>query len=276
MDKLRKQLNKYLLEYRFESKKNHSPFFDVKINSCKIILKTKDKITLYIDRISIQNYINKLYETLNQKASNIQRDYNLDVFKDNELRDIAQSKDFESYENLLFSYDEKVNEKENEKQKLKIEGNKKISKGGFSLVKKGANFYLENQSKSIEITSKMIGELKNKKEGENKETKDPGFFDFMKDLNLESEIDNIFEGIDALNLKDKIEKDIELIERQKAQIEKKKDYLNEFICILKLYNLLKKKNLDERNDYEGIFLTGNKEKKQLNDLFSEYDIEVFI
>ena len=57
---------------------------------------------------------------------------------------------------------------------------------------------------------------------------------------------------------------------------KKKDYLNEFICILKLYNLLKKKNLDERNDYEGIFLTGNKEKKQLNDLFSEYDIEVFI
>ena len=122
----------------------------------------------------------------------------------------------------------------------------------------------------------MIGELKHKKEGENKETKDPGFFDFMKDLNLESEIDNIFERIDALNIKDKIEKDIELIERQKAQIEKKKDYLNEFICILKLYNLLKKKNLDERNDYEGIFLTGNKEKKQLNDLFSEYDIEVFI
>ncbi len=68
----------------------------------------------------------------------------------------------------------------------------------------------------------MIGELKNKKEGENKETKDPGFFDPMKDLNLESEIDNIFERIDALNLKDKIEKDIELIERQKAQIEKKK------------------------------------------------------
>ena len=43
----------------------------------------------------------------------------------------------------------------------------------------------------------MIGELKNKKEGENKETKDPG-------------------------IKNKIEKDIELIERQKAQIEKKK------------------------------------------------------
>lgn len=68
----------------------------------------------------------------------------------------------------------------------------------------------------------MIGELKNKKEGENKETKGSGFFNFMKDLNLESEIDNIFERIDALNLKDKIEKDIELIERQKAQIEKKK------------------------------------------------------
>ena len=211
-----------MLEYRFESKKNHSLFFGVKINSCKIILKTKDKITLYIDRISIQNYINKLYETLNQKASNIQRDYKLDVFKDNELRDIAQSKDFESYENLLFSYDEKVNEKENEKQKLKIEGNKKILKGGFSLVKKGANIYLESQSKSIEITSKMIAELKNKKEGENKETKDPGFFNFMKDLNIENETDDIFEGINALNLKDKIEKDIELIERQKAQIEKKK------------------------------------------------------
>jgi len=39
---------------------------------------------------------------------------------------------------------------------------------------------------------------------------------------------------------------------------------------------LKKKKYDERNDYEGIFLTGNKEKTQLNDLFSEYIIVEFI
>ena len=121
----------------------------------------------------------------------------------------------------------------------------------------------------------MIGELKHKKEGENKETKDPGFFNFMKDLNLESEIDNIFEGIDALNLKDKIEKDIELLKRQKSQLEDKKEYLNEFIGIVKLYNLLKKKKYDERNDYEGIFLTGKIENKKFNKLLSEYKIEEF-
>ena len=81
MDKVRKQLNKYFMVYRFESKKNFSSFYNIKINSCKIILRTEDSITLYIDRLSTQNYIKKIYETLEQKASNLQRNYQLSALK---------------------------------------------------------------------------------------------------------------------------------------------------------------------------------------------------
>ena len=314
MDKVRKQLNKYFMVYRFESKKNFSSFYNIKINSCKIILRTEDSITLYIDRLSTQNYIKKIYETLEQKASNLQRNYQLDAFKEIELRDIAQSKDFESYENLLLSYEEKINEKENEKNKLKIDGNRKLLKGGVSLVKKGTEIYIESQKKSLLITNNIVKTVtnkikedkedkenkenkenkednkedkgntegkenkENKEDKENnkeKETKISEYLNFIKELNIENSIDDIFEGFNSFCLKDKIEKEIKLIQRQKKKLKEKKDYLKNFIGILKLYNLLKKKKYDERNDYEGIFLTGKIENKKFNKLLSEYKIEEF-
>ena len=271
MDKFRRQLNKYFMEYRFQTKKNFTAFYQIKINSCKIILKTKDLITLYIDRTSTQNYINKIYETLDQKASNIQRDYKLDAFKENELRDIAKSGNFESYEKLLLTFDEQINEKEYEEKKLKIEGNKKILKSGISLIKTGTEIYLKSQTGSILITKEIIESLKNKEENKNNSE----VLNSIKELNIDNQIDDIFEGFNSFNLKDKIEKDIELLKRQKSQLEDKKEYLNEFIGIVKLYNLLKKKKYDERNDYEGILLTGKIKNENFNDLLSEYNIEEF-
>ena len=271
MDKFRRQLNKYFMEYRFQTKKNFTAFYQIKINSCKIILKTKDLITLYIDRTSTQNYINKIYETLDQKATNIQRDYKLDAFKENELRDIAKSGNFESYEKLLLTFDEQINEKEYEEKKLKIEGNKKILKSGISLIKTGTEIYLKSQTGSILITKEIIESLKNKEENKNNSE----VLNSIKELNIDNQIDDIFEGFNSFNLKDKIEKDIDLLKRQKSQLEDKKEYLNEFIGIVKLYNLLKKKKYDERNDYEGILLTGKIKNEKFNDLLSEYNIEEF-
>ena len=44
---------------------------------------------------------------------------------------------------------------------------------------------------------------------------------------------------------------------------------------MKFYNLLKKKKYDERNDYEGILLSGKIKNEKVNDLLSEYNIEKF-
>ena len=72
-----------------------------------------------------------------------------------------------------------------------------------------------------------------------------------------------------------MKKKLNLFKDKKKKLKEKKDYLKNFIGILKLYNLLKKKKYDERNDYEGIFLTGKIENKKFNKLLSEYKIEEF-
>ncbi len=169
------------------------------------------------------------------------------------------------------TFDEQINEKEYEEKKLKIEGNKKILKSGISLIKTGTEIYLKSQTGSILITKEIIESLKNKEENKNNSE----VLNYIKELNIDNQIDDIFEGFNSFNLKDKIEKDIELLKRQKSQLEDKKEYLNEFIGIVKLYNLLKKKKYDERNDYEGILLTGKIKNEKFNDLLSEYNIEEF-
>ena len=64
-----------------------------------------------------------------------------------------------------------------------------------------------------------------------------------------------------------------------------KDYIDNFINLIKLYCQLKKKNLDINDEYEGILLT---EKKQFikssndlnelneNELLIEYNVWVFV
>ena len=104
------------------------------------------------------------------------------------------------------------------------------------------------------------------------------------ELKFDTEIDDILNGFKYYINSNQLEKQIDILKNQKNQLIGTKDYMNNFINLIKLYNQLKKKKLDINDEYEGILLT---EKKQFtkglngfnrlngNEILMDYNIMVF-
>ena len=103
-------------------------------------------------------------------------------------------------------------------------------------------------------------------------------------LNLDNEIDDIFNGFNYFINSNRLEKQINILKKQKNQLMGIKEYMGNIINLTKLYCQLKKKNLDINDEYEGIILTekkhftkntNNLKECNENELLLEYNIKVF-
>ncbi len=104
----------------------------------------------------------------------------------------------------------------------------------------------------------------------------------LEDLQLGNHIDEIFNGLNYYINGNRLQKQIDILTKQKNQLEGIKDYMGNFINLVKLYCELKKRNLDINDNYEGIFLSenkyftvGNNEIVKGNEMLLEYRILVF-
>ena len=83
----------------------------------------------------------------------------------------------------------------------------------------------------------------------------------LLELKLDNEIDDIFNGFNYYIISNRLEKQIDILNKQKNQLMGIKDYIDNFINLIKLYCQLKK-NLDINDEYEGILLTEKKQFKK--------------
>ena len=118
-----------------------------------------------MNRIETQRYIQLIYEQLDLKISNLNRQYNLNSFKDNELIELVKSIDYNSYDDIVRFMEHKIIDMDTQKKVFQNKGNNIFLKSGVKLIKEGTELILDIKSKKKKLISqkkKLKNQLKKK------------------------------------------------------------------------------------------------------------------
>ena len=204
MDLVRRKLDFYLLEFRFKFVENETPILNIKINRYKILCDSKEMTSIYLEKGEVKNFMKNLKDELYKKAKNIDSKHQ---FQDIELKDIiivAKGIDFNKYEDLINSYNKKINEYSHQYKSKKIELCSSAAKdiiditfnnfSGMNLNLKGTNkkISFNNIEKFLNSDKKMKEEIE--KEKEKKEEKKEEKEEETKKEKKEEKKDNIENG----------------------------------------------------------------------------------
>ena len=204
MDLVRRKLDFYLLEFRFKYVENDTPILNIKINRYKILCDSKEMTSIYLEKGEVKNFMKNLKDELYKKAKNIDSKHQ---FQDIELKDIiivAKGIDFNKYEDLINSYNKKINEYSHQYKSKKIELCSSAAKdiiditfnnfSGMNLNLKGTNkkISFNNIEKFLNSDKKMKEEIE--KEKEKKEEKKEEKEEETKKEKKEEKKDNIENG----------------------------------------------------------------------------------
>ncbi len=168
MDKFRKKIDRMLLEYRFIYETNASPILGVRIDRCKIIVETEKSTMIFLDRAETRKFKETLNTVLDNKATNITRKYSMDSFTGPELRQLAESLDPDSCQDVIDQMDHVLTDEKAKAEKSKLEGKAELMKVGLNLAQQGANIVLDmvsgGTSKAVRQTTSAVNSIKSKPE----------------------------------------------------------------------------------------------------------------
>lgn len=156
MDKFRRKIDRMLLEYRFISESNASPILGIRIDCCKIIVETERTTMIFLDREETRKFKKSLNTALDNKATHITRQYSIDSFTGPELRQLVESLDPDSCQDLIDQIDHKLIDEEAKAEKSEDEGKTELMTAGLRVMQEGANIVLDMVSGGA---SKTLGKV---------------------------------------------------------------------------------------------------------------------
>lgn len=98
---LREKINVLSLRYKFASLNEQRPILNVRIERCKIVLKTDNKKIIFIDRTQTKAFIKEVEKKLDVKASNITGNHDFQPMTGSQLRHLVRKLNPESYQSML-------------------------------------------------------------------------------------------------------------------------------------------------------------------------------
>ena len=267
-DKLRRKLNILLLENRYKYVQNSKPILDIQIDRFKILNNDFSKISIYLQRYELKQFMKELEKSFQRKADNLSKDNKFEFLSLKQIKEIAVLRDIDinSNESLKDAMKDKIRKlklemkaKENKISQIRTE----YAKSGITLavnIALGNELALINEIKKTQITKENNDNNTNKGDNDDilKKKKDEG----------QSQIDQL-----QLELEE-IKNNIENYNNKLEKININLNYDVTFINILKLYFQLVRYNYQNRNDYEGIIIIEEKKMaliKEGNDLNYHYE-----
>ena len=267
-DKLRRKLNILLLDNRYKFVQNSKPILDIQIDRFKILNNDFSKISIYLQRIELKNFIKELEKSFQRKADNLSKENKFEFLSLKQIKEIAVLRDIDvnSNESLKEAMKDKIRKlklemktKENKISQIRSE----YAKAGITLavnIALGNELALMNEIKKPQITKENNDNNTNK--GDNIDI-------------LNKQKDEGQSQIDQLQLEiEEIKNNIENYNNKLEKINVNLNYDITFINILKLYLQLVRFNYQDRNDYEGVIITEEKKLaliKEGNDLNHHYE-----
>jgi len=186
MDLNRRKLDFYLLEFRYKFVENNSPILNIKINRYKILCDSKEMTSIYLEKGEVKNFIKNLKDELDKKAKNIASKYQFQDIELNDIIKVAKEINFNKYEDLINSYNKKINDYKHQYESKRVELYSSAAKDIINITFSdftGMNLNLKGTNKKIPLNKiekflnsdkklKEKEEKKEEKEEKKKETKE--------------------------------------------------------------------------------------------------------
>ena len=302
MDILRRNLDFKLLEFTYKFIENKSPILNIKIDKYKLICNTNEEISIYLEKGEAKKFMKNLEEELDKKAKNVDTNYQFQDIGLKEIIKIAKEINFENFNDLLQSLDDKIMNYQSEynSKKFKLISyavkdvinfsidalnglNLKINGKIIKIASQQITNFLESDKSPKEKQEGKNENLENKESSDKKETNETKNDELTetrrKNLNkigIEAKemsaeiIENISKSFYLYQDMEKITYNIKNISKMKKILSEKNKYNLDFYNILKLYCYLEKKEI-EKNDYVGIIL--EEKNKDKTEELREYSIK---
>ena len=176
MDLNRRKLDFYLLEFRYKFVENNSPILNIKINRYKILCDSKEMTSIYLEKGEVKNFIKNMKDELDKKAKNIASEYQFQDIELNDIIKVAKEINFNKYEDLINSYNKKINDYKNQYQSKRVEFYSSAAKDIINITFSdftGMNLNLKGKNKKIPLNKieKFLNSDKKLKEKEEKKEK---------------------------------------------------------------------------------------------------------
>ena len=176
MDLNRRKLDFSLLEFRFKFVENNSPILNIKINRYKILCDSKEMTSIYLEKGEVKNFIKNMKDELDKKAKNIASEYQFQDIELNDIIKVAKEINFNKYEDLINSYNKKINDYKNQYQSKRVEFYSSAAKDIINITFSdftGMNLNLKGTNKKIPLNKieKFLNSDKKLKEKEEKKEK---------------------------------------------------------------------------------------------------------
>lgn len=294
MDKFRRKLDYYLLEFRYKFVENNDPILKIKIKRYKILCDSLEITSIYLERGEVKSFMKLLREELDKKAKNINSFYQFQDIDIRNIINIAKEINFNTYEDLIEGFESKINNLQDQLSMKKKEFFTFIGKEALKFAfnqYSGLNIQTNETTKNIplekidqfifsdnEIKKKLNNTPLQNDKNEIKEDESQKILEERKqnlnsigiDANKMNNdiIDKISHSFQMYHDMTKINRDIEKYKKLKERMQDKLNYSYDFYNALKLYFCLEKKGI-ENNDYIGIMLEENN-KEKANELREYY------
>ena len=134
MDRLRRKVNRLLLEYRFIFEQSVRPFFGIKVDRCKILEDTKMAKTIFLDRSETKKFQQEVEKELDRRAQSLRREYKFENFSGEELRKLACELKPDNYQSLIDSLDDKIADMERDRDNENAQAMSEGVKGSLKIV----------------------------------------------------------------------------------------------------------------------------------------------
>ena len=134
MDRLRRKVNRLLLEYRFIFEQSVRPFFGIKVDRCKILEDTKMVKTIFLDRSETKKFQQEVEKELDRRAQSLRREYKFENFSGEELRKLACELKPDNYQSLIDSLDDKIADMERDRDNENAQAMSEGVKGSLKIV----------------------------------------------------------------------------------------------------------------------------------------------
>lgn len=273
MDSFRRKVNNLMLKYRFIYERNGSPILGIRIDRCKIIVRTELTTMIFLDREETRKFTKSLNTVLDNRATNITKKYSMDSITATELRDLAESLDPNSCQDLIDQIDKQIGDLNKEAETLEEEARVFVMKAGMKLIENSAKLAIDVVScgtlktsgsevapssrvdSKISFTPQQVEAFVKAEECPKDEKDTTSLGQTLKELGLSSEsMSNAVKGLKSFSRSKEIRDQIETLKKKRSELVANQNYLTDFINMVKLYIRLNRGNFDAREDFEGVLI----------------------
>ena len=132
MSRLRRKIDVALLEFRFIYSEMSKPILDIMIDRFKLLTDNDNLKSIFLEKGEIKNnFIKRIEESLERKASNLQKNKTYEMLNWNDIKELAVTIDINSFDDIINSLDAKLEEIEEKKKSKKKRNFSLIYKFGF-------------------------------------------------------------------------------------------------------------------------------------------------